>query len=549
MQVALYPFLKRFFDFFAAALLLLLFSPVFLMLTLLLRWRMGTPVLFIQLRPGLHGKIFRLYKFRTMRDAFDASGEPLPDAERLTSLGRFIRKTSLDELPQLWNVLRGDMALIGPRPLLVQYLPLYSPRQARRHEVRPGITGWAQVNGRNAVDWAERFELDVWYVDHCSLAVDLRILFQTVLTVLRRKGVSSQGHATMPFFMGNGGAKLSAQVSGRGVNSRKAFNVLLTSAGRRVTLLQHFNTACQARGAVAFAGDLSSLAPALYLAMGGAIALPPIRDSQYITALLAIVRQHRIAALVPTLDPELPILAPYRREFADAGCTLLVSDARFNEITGDKWRTAQEFSAHGIDCPRSWLPEAAMLESATLPEWLYIKPRDGSASQNVFRIRREQLVEFIARVPNAIVQEELLGEEITVDAFLAPDGTPLHYVPRKRLRTMAGESITGVTVGNAEIAGVEDWCERVLDACGKLGARWAITLQGFSTARGMVLTEINARFGGGAPLAFAAGGNYPELALRILSGEPVVPTLGEYRRGLYFMRYMSEVFTDSLKWE
>ena len=162
-------------------------------------------MLFRQDRPGLHGRPFEVLKFRTMLDAAGPDGRPLPDAERLTGLGRFLRRTSLDELPQLWNVLRGDISLVGPRPLLMQYLPRYSPEQARRHEVCPGITGWAQVNGRNALTWEEKFELDVWYVDHWSLALDLRILAMTAWRVLRGAGVAQAGHATMPEFMGRQG--------------------------------------------------------------------------------------------------------------------------------------------------------------------------------------------------------------------------------------------------------------------------------------------------------------------------------------------------------
>jgi lipopolysaccharide/colanic/teichoic acid biosynthesis glycosyltransferase len=183
-------------------------SPVLGAVALAIRARMGSPVLFVQERPGLGGRIFRVVKFRTMRRATGSDGKPLPDAERLTALGRFLRATSLDELPQLWNVLRGDLSLVGPRPLLVQYLPRYTPVQARRHDVLPGITGWAQVNGRNAISWDEKFALDVWYVDHWSIALDLRILGLTLLRVLRREGIAREGHVTMPEFMGSaaGGA-------------------------------------------------------------------------------------------------------------------------------------------------------------------------------------------------------------------------------------------------------------------------------------------------------------------------------------------------------
>lgn len=191
-------------DILVAGVLLVLLSPMLLVIALLIRWQMGAPVFFRQVRPGLQGAPFEMIKFRTMRDAVDGQGNPLPDAERLTRLGRFLRATSLDELPELWNVLKGDMSLVGPRPLLMEYLPLYTPEQARRHEVRPGITGWAQVNGRNAISWEEKFALDVWYVDNHSLWLDLKILWLTLLKVLRREGISAAGEATMPKFTGSG---------------------------------------------------------------------------------------------------------------------------------------------------------------------------------------------------------------------------------------------------------------------------------------------------------------------------------------------------------
>ena len=181
---------------------LLFLAPAMGLIALAVRLRLGAPVLFRQRRPGLHGEPFTLLKFRTMTGARDAAGNLLPDAERLTSLGRFLRATSLDELPELLNVLRGEMSLVGPRPLLMEYLPRYTPEQARRHDVRPGITGWAQVNGRNALSWEQKFALDVWYVDHVSLGLDLKILVLTPLRVLARQGISQPGHATMEEFLG-----------------------------------------------------------------------------------------------------------------------------------------------------------------------------------------------------------------------------------------------------------------------------------------------------------------------------------------------------------
>lgn len=194
---------KRLFDIVAAVIGLIVLSPVIAIVAYLIRKRLGSPVLFRQVRPGLNGKPFEMVKFRTMRDAMDADGNPLPDSERMTDFGRFLRSSSLDELPELWNVIKGDMCLVGPRPLLMEYLPLYDKAQLRRHEVRPGVTGWAQINGRNALSWEEKFKLDVWYVDNQSLWLDLKIILRTIKKVLIKDGISAEGEVTMSKFSGS----------------------------------------------------------------------------------------------------------------------------------------------------------------------------------------------------------------------------------------------------------------------------------------------------------------------------------------------------------
>lgn len=197
------PWIKRLIDICVATMILVLLSPLILGIGFLVWLTMGRPVLFTQVRGGFRGKPFTVFKFRTMREVRDDQGRPLPDGERLSKLGCLLRQLSLDELPQFWNVCKGEMSLVGPRPLLVDYLPRYSREQARRHEIKPGLTGWAQVNGRNALSWDERFELDVWYVDHWSLGLDAKILWETIRKVFRREGISLDGHATMPEFTGN----------------------------------------------------------------------------------------------------------------------------------------------------------------------------------------------------------------------------------------------------------------------------------------------------------------------------------------------------------
>lgn len=195
--------IKRLLDIIIASTALLLLSPIYLLVAYKVKKNLGSPVLFRQVRPGLHGKPFEMIKFRTMRDAVDAQGNPLPDSERLTPFGQMLRATSLDEMPELWNVIKGDMSVVGPRPLLMEYLPLYSPEQAKRHNVRPGMTGYAQVNGRNAIGWDEKFKLDTWYVENQSTWLDFKIMFKTVHKVLSKDDISAEGEATMSKFTGS----------------------------------------------------------------------------------------------------------------------------------------------------------------------------------------------------------------------------------------------------------------------------------------------------------------------------------------------------------
>jgi len=203
ISASMYPYTKRILDIAFSAISLLALAPVLILVALLVRLKLGTPILYRQTRPGLRAKPFELIKFRSMLEAYDDNGNPLPNQERMTPFGRFLRASSLDELPELWNILKGDMSVVGPRPLLTEYLPLYTERQSRRHEVPPGLTGWSQVNGRNAIAWEEKFELDVWYVDNASFLLDLKIIAFTVTKVLRREGISYGEDVAMPRFQGS----------------------------------------------------------------------------------------------------------------------------------------------------------------------------------------------------------------------------------------------------------------------------------------------------------------------------------------------------------
>lgn len=271
--------------------------------------------------------------------------------------------------------------------------------------------------------------------------------------------------------------------------------------------------------------------------------MPSLSDETYLETLLDAVRRHDIGLVVPTIDTELPQLAAHRGDFEALGAVVLISDTAFVEVCGDKARTAAVFGAHGIDVPRSWTLDE--LPGADLPEALFVKPRDGSSSKDIHHAARDSIADVVALVPNPIVQERLIGPEVTIDALLDLSGRPLHYVPRTRIKTLGGESIQGVTLPRADLG---PWIEQVLGVCGGLGARGPITLQAFHTDRGPVLLEVNPRFGGGFPLTNAAGGRYPEWLLDVMVGKHPDAKLGDYREGLYMTRHMVEDFTDAPLW-
>jgi carbamoyl-phosphate synthase large subunit len=319
-------------------------------------------------------------------------------------------------------------------------------------------------------------------------------------------------------------------------------NVLVTAAGRRTTLVRAFVDAARTRGGRTYAADVDPLAPALYLA-DEAVRIRPTNDSSYIADLIQIVERHGIRLLVPTIDPDLPVLARVRTQFGLLGCVVAVSSESFVDLVFDKYAMYLGLSAHGVALAKSWLPEDAR---GGMPDRLYVKPRRGSGSTDNHIVARRDLDLILPLVTDPIVQELLEGPEITIDAMLSLDGLPVHFVPRRRIRTLAGESIQGVTLEHDP--DLEAWITHILEICGSLGAAGPLCLQAFLTSRGPVLSEVNARFGGGFPLGLAAGGNYAELLLDMIDGVPVPSRLGMYEAGLFMTRYHVEHFTRSPRW-
>lgn len=319
-------------------------------------------------------------------------------------------------------------------------------------------------------------------------------------------------------------------------------NVLVTSAGRRVSLVQAFQEALHEDGGRVLAGDASNLAPALFHA-DDLVRLPLLSAGDYVSRLLDIVTTYDVGLVVPTIDTELALLAEHRDVLAEHGCTALVSSPEVVAVSADKASTQEFMERHGITVPRGWTAET--LDRDALPQDLFVKPRDGSSSLHCYSATRDTLDDVLPLVPNPIVQERLTGAEVTIDALLDLDGTPVHLVPRRRLRTVGGESIQGVTIDDDELG---PWLRTVLDRLSAIGAVGPLTLQVFLTDDGPVLIEVNPRFGGGFPLTNAAGGRYPRWILEMLAGKSVAPRFGDYQRGLYMTRYYAETYTTTPPW-
>ncbi|MCH5155396.1 MAG: ATP-grasp domain-containing protein [Clostridiales bacterium] len=524
LSAALYRvFFKRFYDILLSGMAIIVFSPLLIILTVVGAIKMKGNPFFTQPRPGKirkktgEEKIFKLIKFRTMTCERDESGELLPDEKRLTKYGKFLRASSLDELPELFNIFLGHMAIVGPRPLLVQYIPLYNDEQRRRHIVRPGLTGLAQVNGRNAITWNQKFKYDCEYVRKISLFGDIKILFMTVGKVFKRSGISQEGQATMEYFTGN-----------------KKYNVLILSVGRRVELVNAFKAArdrLEVDGDVC-AADMSDLAPALKFADKQFI-IPRIADEEYIPKIIELCKANDISLVVPTIDTELNKLAQNKGLIeAESGARVLISDAESVRICCDKTLTAKFFAEHGFDCPVTY--EIGKQDVTAFP--LFIKPRDGSSSIGAYKVEnKKQLAFFAEYVDNPILQECVAGKEYTADCFCDFDGNIVTVVPRWRMVTRSGEILRGKVEKNRYI--IED-VKRLLNSFGFIGQ---ITVQCFLTEDNKVkYIEINPRFGGGAPMSIAAGADSCENLYRLLRGEKLQYN-EDYEDGAVYSRFDGSV--------
>lgn len=519
-------FFKRFIDIVVSGIALIILAVPLLVVTVWLHFaNKGAGAFFLQERPGKDAKIFRIVKFKTMTDERDADGNLLPDAQRLTKVGRLVRSTSIDELPQLWNVFRGDMSLIGPRPLLPQYLPYYTEREQTRHNVRPGITGLAQVNGRNHLEWDEKLELDAKYVENITFKGDFKIIIKTIQNVLK-------------------GSDVELLPESHDLDKVRNMNILFTCAGRRTYLLNYFreNLCCSDK---IVATDMQLSAPAL-TAADIKEQVPSVYASDYIKKTIDICRKYNVKAIIPLNDLELPILSENADKFKEIGVFPIVSCPSIIDLSFDKLKTGEFIKRIGLKTPKTYtIIENAILDinKGLLSYPLVLKPRWGSGSIGIEIVNNEdELREYydllLKKVKKSIlataskdkeyilIQERIEGQEYGVDVMNDLKGNNRGISVKKKLAMRAGETDKAETVDEPNIRHIGEILAANLKHIGNLD------VDIFEKDGDYYVLELNPRFGGGFPFSYEAGVNFPKALIEWLKGneiddEILVPRYGE----------------------
>ena len=524
-------YIKRLLDIIFSAIILGLASPVLLAVAILVRIKLGSPVLFAQERAGYQNKKFVMYKFRSMTSERDADGNLLPDEKRLTPFGKMLRATSLDELPGILNILKGDMSFVGPRPLLMQYVDLYSPRQRRRHNVKPGLTGLAQANGRNAIAWEEKFEFDLEYADHISFWLDLRILFLTALKVIKKSDITAADSATMDYFRGTRKQRF-------GNKHKKVLRVLFTSAGNHVELIQTF---LYAAGTLdikleTYGSDVSLGLPAM-LAVQNPHRVSAPAENGYADEILALCNKEQIDLIIP-LSEEDRILASRHDKFRQTGIRLLMSDQKLVDLCMDKKQVAEVFHSCNLHtiCPADKFSDyqggyPAMIELT-------------HERKGIYSYRAENEVElqyYISRFEEYLIRPFLTGTEFEVDVFCDFSGNPIYITPKKRERIHENEISRFRVVQDEMIVREVKALLEAVRPCGPL----TIGVVREERTGFNYYVSMRSVFSENVPVSIKAGADAPQALLKLMHGVSVEYQPKAASDGILFSRVEQSVQISS----
>ena len=503
-------YIKRFFDIILSLCCIILSSPILLVTALLVRIKLGSSVIFKQERPGYHNEVFTLYKFRSMTDAKDENGNLLPDKERLPRFGQLLRSTSLDELPEFFNILFGHMSFVGPRPLLKQYVDFYSARQKRRADVRPGLTGLAQVNGRNAISWEEKFEFDLEYVDSISLITDIKIMFQTVTKVLKRAGISAQESVTMYAFQGTKKGQFSKYKRDGHIK------ILFSSVGDQVEFIDTFRYAAGKLGVkVTFVGcDHSLEAPALYRCHKH-YQVPEPGEEGYITALLHICKQENIGLIIPRTEKDVFIMSQRISEFEAIGTEVLIANEELAVLCSNKRWTGNFFEECGLNCPK--IVDKAQDYTQGYPAMFAALDAMDNLQQSIMVHDEKELNFNASKYDNYTIRPFLNGKMYEIDVFCNPDGSPVFITPRAKEDIEGKESARYRVVRDHKI--VEE-VEKILLKLKPCGWMTVFMLREENTDKDYFI-RMEPWYHQASTVSIKAGADAPFAALSMMLGEPL----------------------------
>lgn len=503
-------YIKRFFDIVLSLCCIILSSPILLITALLVRIKLGSPVIFKQERPGYHNKVFTLYKFRSMTDAVDENGDLLPDKERLPRFGQLLRSTSLDELPEFFNILFGHMSFVGPRPLLKQYVDFYSARQKRRADVRPGLTGLAQVNGRNAISWEEKFEFDLEYVDSISLLMDIKIILQTVTKVLKRAGISAQESVTMYAFQGTKKDQFSKYKKDGHIK------ILFSSIGDQVEFIDTFRYAAGKLGVkVTFVGcDHSLEAPALYRCHKH-YQVPEPGEEGYVTTLLNICKKEKIGLIIPRTEKDVFILAQRIDEFEAIGTNVLIANEELAVLCSNKRWTGHFFEECGLNYPK--IVSNVDDYDQGYPAMFAALDAMDNLKQSIMVQDEKELRFNASKYDNYTIRPFLKGKMYEIDVFCNPDGSPVFITPRAKEEVEGKESARYRVVRDHKI--VEE-VEKIIQKLKPCGWMTVFMLREEHTQEDFFI-RMEPWYHQGSTVSIKAGADAPLATLSMMLGEPM----------------------------